>query len=126
MPLSRETIMERLELEPWEEFRDNAIHRNLTDLDRVARLLPASLKQEKHRRTGRTTRMFVSALVAMSKGLSVNIMANGSYRTRNSHTVVLRDRLRDLADKLGLDPALVRSTPDADVEFFDHTYWEAW
>jgi hypothetical protein len=119
-------IMELLELKDWGAFAKKARYKNLNDRERTRTFSKEHLLSEKDRMTGRSTRMLVSALVVMSKGMSVNILGYGSSRNPHSVSSALRHRLKELADSLGIDPTLVRLIPGADVEFFDHTYWESW
>lgn len=119
-------IMEKLELEGWSAFAKKTRFKNLNDYDRKRTYSRAALLDEKDRQTGRSLRMLVSALVVMSNGLSVNVIADGSHRSPHSTSSALRYRLKDLAASLDIDPALARLSPGADVEFFDHTYWENW
>lgn len=122
--MKAEEIIEKLELQDWGAFAKKARFKNLNDYDRKRMYSQEALLAEKDRQTGRTLRVLVSALVVMSKGMTVSIIGHGSHRSQ--YSLALRHRLKELAASLDIDPTLVRLGPRADVEFFDHTYWEKW
>ena len=121
--LTHDEIMKDLELKPWSEFAKNQIVKNM-DQERTAILGQKLASREKHRQTGRSTRMMVSALVVMAQGFSVRIYGLGSVKTQGSHTLDLIRRLREYSKVLGINPYLAKTGGYADLEFFDHTYWE--
>jgi hypothetical protein len=68
--------------------------------------------------TGRSERMICSLLAAMSRGSSVVIRGcSGDLENQ------LTERAMTYAKKLGLDTTLLTQVT-AEVEFFDHTFYE--
>ena len=73
------------------------------------------------RQTGRTTRMICSALAVASAGRRVSISAKPQPLEH-----AIKDRAQEMATKLGINPKLiVGHLATADVEFFDHTWYES-
>jgi hypothetical protein len=109
-------IRRELGLMPWHEHAAQA-QKELRE--RLEGLVDAdTLISERMRRTGRSERMICSLLAAMSKGSSVVIRAC-SGRMEDT----LTERAKIHARKLGLDVTLL-SQVAAEVEFFDHTFYE--
>lgn len=116
--LTPEEVMQKLGIEPWDVHYDkmqkwkeqHALKETYT---------PEQWESQKDRMTGRSTRMYVSLLCAISAGMRVYIKAS-SY----VHGIILARNAKHLAGKLGLDDKLIllRPAPGA-VEFQDHSFW---
>lgn len=68
------------------------------------------VKVVKKRKSGRTVRMLADALNAVVQGKSVVVVANQSWFARE-----LERRIRDAADKLGVDDKYIKITHTTDV-----------
>ena len=115
MKTTREQIMEELKLEDWDSFKKKQEEKN-KEKDHLYSQEWAL--RNRARQTGRTTRTMVSALVVASRGLTVTIIG-----PRGASQEYLLSRLQELADLVGLKRNSVVKK-GADVEFYDHLYWE--
>lgn len=113
--LTADDVRKALELTPFEGFaRKKASEPPSDKLSSEGKL---SIGQ---RMSGRSTRMICSALAAASTGRRVALYAKPMVLEN-----VLKDRSREWAVKLGLNPDLiVGHLATAEIEFFDHTWYE--
>lgn len=115
-----EDVRKALDLVPFEGFARK--QQSLPDRIRISEL---SQDPEEvllgPRRTGRSTRMLCSLLAACSTGRRVAI-----YAKPLPMETALKDRAREWATKLGINPDLiVGHLATAEIEFFDHTWYES-
>lgn len=112
-PLSEATIRARLGL------MDPDAYEAKVRADPDHRAVACQYPTEAARRTGRTTRMLVSALAAASAGKSVHV--DGAYPAQ---TLALGEQARAWAARCGIDPKRIKVKGDlvesADVSFLDH------
>jgi len=107
--------MEELKLTDWDGFEKDAIERNKKN-DHL--YTETAALENRIRQTGRTTKILVSALVAMTRGFTVTIWA-----PRGPARKYLLSQLQEMAESIGLQRSKVVKE-GADVEFYDHLYWE--
>lgn len=117
--LSAEEVRKALGLLPFEGFARK--QQNHADA-RIAASEGASAIDMGPRRTGRSTRMLCSVLAAISSGRPVSIYAKPQPV---EHT--LKSIAQEWALQLGLNPKLVLGhlASTAEIEFFDHTWYDA-
>jgi hypothetical protein len=119
--MSAEEVRKGLGLTPFEGFA----RKQLESLPvRVAEALASNVPMtpEEHlRQTGRSTRMICSLLAAVSSGRPVAI-----YAKPQAHEYQLKDKAQQWAEQLGLNPKLIHGhlASIAEIEFFDHTWYE--
>lgn len=109
-------VRRALGLKPWHEHAHEVQQLRMANLTGV--MDADDLIKDRMRQTGRTTRMICSALAAMSRGVSV------VFRSGSGHSeALITEQARLYAKKLGLDASLL-SQVAAEVEFFDHLFYE--
>lgn len=119
--LTVEDIRKALDLVPFEGFA----RKQLASLERarISEMLTAEATTDQAvRNTGRSTRMICSALAVVSAGRPVAIYAKPMLTEH-----ALKDRAQEWAEKLGLNSKLIHGhlASTAEVEFFDHTWYDA-
>jgi len=110
-------VMAKLELRPWEDILGEA------RLEAERREALTGSHSSSRRRSGRTWRMLVLAVVAASRGQTVTIEGHEDRYERQ-----LRDQARDWCKRCGVDPELIllgKERKGATVYVTDHHVFEA-
>lgn len=119
--LSTEDVRKALGLAPFEGFARKKL--NNPEKNLASEMVDAS--KEIHvfpRLTGRSTRMICSMLAAISAGRRVSI-----YAKPQAMEYALKEHAQAWAERLGLNPKLILGhlASTAEIEFFDHTWYDA-
>lgn len=116
--LTAEEVRRQLELMPFEGYArkilNTPVREAVVDGSKEIEIRP--------RQTGRSTRMICSMLAAISSGRPVAL-----YARPQAMEVALKDRAQEWAERLGLNPKLIMGhlASTAEIEFFDHTWYDA-
>jgi hypothetical protein len=115
--LTAEEVRKQLELQPFEGYArkqlNTRIFESVEDASKEISVRP--------RQIGRTTRMLCSVLAAISSGRPVAI-----YAKPQAVEAALKDLAQQWAERLGLNPRLILGhlASTAEIEFFDHSWYE--
>lgn len=120
--LTAEDVRKALGFVPFEGYARR--QENSTVGHRISEMMSDASKEItiRPRATGRSVRMLCSALAAISAGRPVAI-----YAKPQSLEHILKERAQEMAVKLGLNPKLILGhlASTAELEFFDHTWYNA-
>lgn len=119
--LTADEVRKALDLVPFEGFARKRSQENDKKTSDATILPGVALEYAfRGRLTGRSTRMLCSLLASVSSGRRCAI-----YASPQVVEDTLKDRARGWAEKLGLNSKLiVGHLATADVEFFDHSWYE--
>lgn len=117
--LSADEVRKALDLMPFEGFARKQLE---TRPARIAGLVEEVLSnKEIVRQTGKSTRMICSLLATISSGRMASI-----YAKPQTQEYALKEKAQQWAEQLGLNPKLILGhlASTAEIEFFDHSWYE--